>query len=120
MKAVGLNVAADPFLAAATTGISGGLVVVSADDPHIHSSQGEQDNRHYAKLAKVPILEPFDSQSAYDLMSLAFDISERFDTPVILRTTTRISHSKSVVDVTGHAASQKLVRVLSRAMCRNT
>ena len=99
MKHVGLNVAADPFLAAATTGISGGLVIISADDPGIHSSQGEQDNRHYAKLAKVPILEPTDSQSAYDLMKLAFEISEKFDTPVILRTTTRISHSKSVVNV---------------------
>ena len=104
MKAVGLNVAADPFLAAATTGINGGLVIVSADDPSIHSSQGEQDNRHYAKLAKVPILEPVDSQSAYDLMALAFEISERFDTPVMLRTTTRISHSKSVVNVTGERA----------------
>jgi indolepyruvate ferredoxin oxidoreductase alpha subunit len=101
MKHVGLNVAADPFLAAATTGISGGLVIISADDPSIHSSQGEQDNRHYAKLAKVPILEPIDSQSAYDLMKLAFEISEKFDTPVILRTTTRISHSKSVVNVSG-------------------
>lgn len=101
MKHVGLNVAADPFLAAATTGISGGLVIISADDPSIHSSQGEQDNRHYAKLAKVPILEPTDSQSAYDLMSVAFEISEKFDTPVILRTTTRISHSKSVVNISG-------------------
>jgi len=101
MKHVGLNVAADPFLAAATTGINGGLVIVSADDPGIHSSQGEQDNRHYAKLAKVPVLEPTDSQSAYDLMSLAFEISEKFDTPVMLRTTTRISHSKSVVNING-------------------
>jgi indolepyruvate ferredoxin oxidoreductase alpha subunit len=101
MKHVGLNVAADPFLAAATTGISGGLVIISADDPSIHSSQGEQDNRHYAKLAKVPILEPTDSQSAYDLMAFAFKISEKFDTPVILRSTTRISHSKSVVNITG-------------------
>jgi indolepyruvate ferredoxin oxidoreductase alpha subunit len=101
MKHVGLNVAADPFLAAATTGIRGGLVIISADDPSIHSSQGEQDNRHYAKLAKVPILEPIDSQSAYDLMAFAFEISERFDTPVILRTTTRVSHSKSVVNITG-------------------
>ncbi len=101
MKHVGLNVAADPFLAAATTGISGGLVIISADDPSIHSSQGEQDNRHYAKLAKVPILEPTDSQSAYDLMAFAFEISEKFDTPVILRSTTRISHSKSVVNITG-------------------
>jgi len=98
MKHVGLNVASDPFMAASITGIIGGLVVVSADDPQIHSSQNEQDNRHYARLAKVPMLEPGDSQEAYDLMGYAFDISEEFDTPVLLRTTTRISHSKSVVD----------------------
>ena len=99
MKQVGLNVAADPFLAVATTGVNAGLVLISADDPGIHSSQGEQDNRHYAELAKVPILEPTDSQTAYDLMACAFEISEQFDTPVILRTTTRISHSKSIVEV---------------------
>jgi len=98
MKHVGLNVASDPFMAASYTGIIGGLVVVSADDPQIHSSQNEQDNRHYARLAKIPMLEPTDSQDAYDLMGYAFDISEEFDTPVLLRTTTRISHSKSVVD----------------------
>jgi len=97
MKHVGLNVAGDPFMAAATTGVNAGLVVVSADDPGIHSSQGEQDNRHYARMAKVPMLEPSDSQEAYDLMQHAFDISEKFDTPVLVRTTTRISHSKSVV-----------------------
>ena len=83
MKQVGLNVAADPFLAVATTGVNGGLVLISADDPGIHSSQGEQDNRHYAELAKVPILEPTDSQTAYELMAYAFEISEQFDTPVI-------------------------------------
>jgi len=99
MKHVGLNVASDPFMAASITGIIGGLVVVSADDPQIHSSQNEQDNRHYARLAKVPMLEPSDSQEAYDLMGYAFDISEEFDTPVLVRTTTRISHSKSAVDV---------------------
>jgi indolepyruvate ferredoxin oxidoreductase alpha subunit len=102
MKHVGLNVASDPFMAASITGIIGGLVVVSADDPQIHSSQNEQDNRHYARLAKVPMLEPGDSQEAYDLMGYAFDISEEFDTPVLLRTTTRISHSKSAVDITRH------------------
>ncbi len=99
MKQVGLNVASDPFMAASTTGINAGMVVVSADDPGIHSSQSEQDNRHYAKFAKVPMLEPSDSQEAYELMAYAFDISERFDTPVLVRTTTRISHSKSVVKV---------------------
>jgi len=98
MKMVGLNVAADPFMAASITGIIGGLVVISADDPQIHSSQNEQDNRHYARLAKVPMLEPSDSQDVYDLMQYAFDISEEFDTPVLFRTTTRIAHSKSVVN----------------------
>ncbi|MGD0779462.1 MAG: indolepyruvate ferredoxin oxidoreductase subunit alpha [Dehalococcoidales bacterium] len=100
MKHVGLNVASDPFMAASITGIIGGLVVVTADDPQIHSSQNEQDNRHYARLAKVPMLEPSDSQETYDLMGFAFDISEAFDTPVLFRTTTRIAHSKSAVNVT--------------------
>jgi indolepyruvate ferredoxin oxidoreductase alpha subunit len=99
MKHVGLNVASDPFIAVALTGIIGGLVVITADDPQIHSSQNEQDNRHYARLAKVPMLEPSDSQEVYDLMGYAFDISEEFDTPVLIRTTTRIAHSKSVVKV---------------------
>jgi len=99
MKHVGLNVAADPFFAASTTGIVGGLVVVSCDDPGEHSSQGEQDNRHFARFAKVPMLEPTDSQEAYDLMDWVFKISEEFDTPVLFRSTTRISHCKTVVDV---------------------
>lgn len=99
MKHVGLNVAADPFFAASTTGIIGGLVVVSCDDPGEHSSQGEQDNRHFARFAKVPMLEPTDSQEAYDLMDWVFKISEEFDTPVLFRSTTRISHCKTVVDV---------------------
>ena len=99
MKHVGLNVASDPFMAASTTGVNAGLVVVSADDPGVHSSQNEQDNRHYAKFARVPLLEPTDSQEAYNLMAYAFDISEKFDTPVMVRTTTRISHSKSVVKI---------------------
>jgi indolepyruvate ferredoxin oxidoreductase alpha subunit len=97
MKQVGLNVAADPFFAASMTGVLGGLVVVSCDDPGIHSSQNEQDNRHYARFARVPMLEPGDSQEAYDLMLRAFDISEQFDTPVLMHSTTRVSHSKSVV-----------------------
>jgi len=98
MKQVGLNVASDPFMAASIAGINGGMVVVCAGDPGIHSSQNEQDNRYYAKFAKVPMLEPSDSQEAYDLMAYAFDISESFDTPVLVYTTTRISHSKSVVN----------------------
>ena len=99
MKHVGLNVAADPFFAASQTGVRGGLVVISCDDPGMHSSQNEQDNRHYARFAKVPMLEPGNSQEAYGLMGPAFRISEEFDTPVMFRSTTRISHCKSVVDV---------------------
>ena len=99
MKQVGLNVASDPFMAASTTGVNAGLVVVCAGDPGIHSSQNEQDDRHYARLAKVPMLEPSDSQEAYELMANAYDISEEFDTPVLVYSTTRISHSKSVVEM---------------------
>jgi indolepyruvate ferredoxin oxidoreductase, alpha subunit len=97
MKHVGLNVAADPFFAASITGINGGFVVVAADDPGMHSSQNEQDNRHYARFAKLPVLEPSDSQEAYEFARLAFSLSEQFDTPVMLRPTTRVSHSKSIV-----------------------
>jgi len=99
MKHVGLNVAMDPLMAASITGINGGMVVISADDPGMHSSQNEQDNRYIAKFAKIPMLEPSDSQEACEFMKYAFDISEEFDTPVLVRTTTRISHSKSVVKV---------------------
>lgn len=98
MKQVGLNVAADPLFTSAVTGVNGGLVLVSADDPGLHSSATEQDSRNYARAAKVPILEPADSQECLDLMREAFALSERFDTPVLVRTTTRISHSKSPVE----------------------
>ena len=97
MKHVGLNVAADPLFTASYIGVKAGLVIVCADDPNMHSSQNEQDNRNYAYAAKVPMLEPSDSQEAKDFTALAFDLSERYDTPVILRSTTRISHSKTVV-----------------------
>ncbi len=97
MKHVGINVAADPLFTFSYTGVNGGLVLVSADDPEMHSSQNEQDNRNYAKFAKVPMLEPADSQECKDFTRLAFDISEQFDTPVMLRTTTRTSHGKSIV-----------------------
>ena len=100
MKHVGVNVAADPLFTVSYTGTNGALVIISADDPSLHSSQNEQDNRNYAKFAKIPMLEPADSQEAKDYIKIAFDISERFDTPVFLRTTTRVSHSKSVVDIT--------------------
>ena len=97
MKHVGLNVAADSLMYATMTGIEAGLVIVSADDPGMHSSQNEQDNRTFARLARVPCLEPSDSQEAKDLTIAAFDLSERFDTPVLLRLTTRISHSTTAV-----------------------
>lgn len=97
MKHVGVNVAADPLFTLSYTGVRGGLVLVTADDPELHSSQNEQDNRNYAKFAKIPMFEPADSQEALDFTRLGFALSEQFDTPVFVRTTTRISHSKSVV-----------------------
>ena len=97
MKHVGVNVAADPIFTAAYNGVSGGFVVVSADDPSMHSSQNEQDNRYYAKAAKMAMVEPSASQECLDFMKEAFKISEQFDTPVLFRTTTRIAHSKSLV-----------------------
>jgi len=99
MKHVGVNVAADPLFTASYTGTNGALVIITADDPSLHSSQNEQDNRNYAKFAKIPMLEPADSQEAKDYIKIAFDMSEQFDTPVFLRTTTRVSHSKSVVTI---------------------
>ena len=97
MKHVGLNVAADPLMTASYTGVNAGFVVVSADDPGMHSSQNEQDNRRYAKFAKVPLIEPSDPYEAMAFMQYAFVVSEKFDTPVIFRSTTRISHSLGVV-----------------------
>jgi len=99
MKHVGLNVAADSLMYIALTGAEAGLVIVSADDPAMHSSQNEQDNRTFAKFARIPCLEPSDSQEAKDLTIAAFGLSERFDTPVLLRLTTRICHSKSAVEL---------------------
>lgn len=98
MKHVGVNVAADPLFSSSYSGVNGGLVLVSADDPAMHSSQNEQDNRQLARAAKIPVLEPADSQEAKDFTVRAFEISERFDTPVMLRVTTRICHSMSPVE----------------------
>jgi indolepyruvate ferredoxin oxidoreductase, alpha subunit len=99
MKHVGLNVAADPLFTMAYEGVNGGLVVVTADDPGMHSSQNEQDNRLYASHAKVAMLEPSDSQECKDFIKIAFEISEKFDTVVLFRSTTRISHSKTIVQL---------------------
>ena len=99
MKHVGLNVAADPLFSSAYIGVKGGFVIVSADDPGLHSSQNEQDNRFYGLAAKLPVLCPSDSQETKDFVKMAFDISEQFDIPVLVRITTRIAHSKTVVDL---------------------
>ncbi|MFZ5988331.1 MAG: indolepyruvate ferredoxin oxidoreductase subunit alpha [Bacillota bacterium] len=99
MKHVGLNVAADPLFTASYTGVNAGLVIMVADDPGMHSSQNEQDSRFYARSSKVPMLEPSDSQECKDFVKEAFEISERFDAPVIVRLSTRISHSQSVVEL---------------------
>jgi indolepyruvate ferredoxin oxidoreductase alpha subunit len=99
MKHVGLNVAADPFFTMSYIGVNGGMVLAVADDPSMHSSQNEQDSRNYAIGAKVPMLEPADSAECRDFTKLAYDLSEEFDTPVVLRLTTRISHSRSLVEL---------------------
>ncbi len=98
MKHVGVNVAADPLFTFSNTGVNAGLVIVSGDDPGMHSSQNEQDNRGYGLFAKLPVIEPSDSQEAIDYTRLAFEISERFDTPVMLRVTTRLCHSQSLTE----------------------
>ncbi|MTI80639.1 MAG: indolepyruvate ferredoxin oxidoreductase subunit alpha [Firmicutes bacterium] len=100
MKHVGVNVAADPLFTLSYTGVNGGLVLLSADDPSMHSSQNEQDNRYYALMAKIPCLEPSDSQEAKDMVASALELSEQFDTPVMLRTTTRVNHSQTMVETT--------------------
>ena len=98
MKHVGMNVAADPFVNGAMAGAGGGLIVIVADDPSMHSSQGEQDTRFYGKFAFVPILEPSNQQEAYDMMEYGFRLSEERDIPVLMRVTTRMAHSRAVVE----------------------
>lgn len=106
MKHVGLNVAMDPLMTYAYVGTNGGMVIVSADDPGMHSSQNEQDNRNIAKFARLPLFEPADSQEAFDMTKAAFELSERSGAPVILRLTTRTSHTSTVVDVGDDAPVQ--------------
>jgi indolepyruvate ferredoxin oxidoreductase alpha subunit len=110
MKHVGLNVASDPLMTCAYTGIDGGLAVVVCDDPGMHSSQNEQDSRNYAKFAKVPLFEPSDSQEARRFVRFALETSEKFDTPVIIRLTTRISHSRGVVDCSKRSFKEREAR----------
>ena len=104
MKHVGLNVAADPLFTMSYTGINGGLVICVADDPGMHSSQNEQDSRHYAEAAKLPMLEPSDSKEAKEFAKIAFELSEKYDTPVLLRTCTRIAHSQCSVQLEERAS----------------
>ena len=98
MKHVGLNVAADPLYTCSYTGVNAGMVICVADDAGMHSSQNEQDSRHHAIAAKVPMLEPSDSAEAYHFVKRAFELSEEFDTPFIVKMCTRVSHSQSIVD----------------------
>ena len=106
MKHVGLNVCADPFVNSAMTGVNGGVVVLVADDPSMHSSQDEQDSRFYGKFAMIPTLEPSSQQEAYDMMAYAFDYSEQQCLPVLMRVTTRMAHSRAVVQVKDEARAE--------------
>ena len=108
MKHVGLNVAADGFINAAMTGVNGGLIVVSADDPSMHSSQNEQDSRFYARFALVPCFEPSDQQEAYEMIFDAFELSEKYKTPVLFRITTRLAHSRASVSLKEQLPEKKL------------
>lgn len=109
MKHVGVNVAADPLMTVTYSGIKGGFVLACADDPGMHSSQNEQDNRFYAKFAKMPLLEPSDSQEAKDFVKKGLEISEEYDTPVLLRLTTRISHTKTLVEFKDREENNDLI-----------
>lgn len=106
MKHVGMNVCADAFMNAAITGVNGGLVVLAADDPSMHSSQNEQDSRFYGKFAMIPTMEPSCQQEAYDMTQAAFALSEELHTPVLLRVTTRMAHSRAVVETSAAPAAQ--------------
>ena len=99
MKHVGVNVASDSLMSVAYTSVRGGMVILTADDPSMFSSQNEQDNRHYARLANIPLLEASNPQEVKDLMKYAYELSEEFEVPVILRTTTRVSHMRGIVEL---------------------
>ncbi len=115
MKHVGLNVCADPFVNSAMTGVGGGLVVLVADDPSMHSSQDEQDSRHYGRFAMIPTFEPSSQQEAYDMMAVAFDYSERMCLPVLMRVTTRMAHSRAVVEVAAEARPENAINYDAQA-----
>ena len=115
MKHVGLNVAADPLFTISYTGVNGGMVIAVADDPGMHSSQNEQDSRHYAIAAKLPMLEPADSDECLKFAKEAFEISEKFDTPVLLRLCTRISHSQSLAELSDRVEKAPIPYVKNQA-----
>ena len=115
MKHVGLNVCADPFVNSAMTGTNGGLIVLVADDPSMHSSQNEQDSRFYAKFAMIPCLEPSSQQEAYDMVHFAFDYSERMHLPVLMRVTTRMAHSRAVVEIADKPKDQNAMNYEAKA-----
>jgi len=107
MKHVGLNVAADSFMSVVYSGVNGGMIILSADDPSIFSSQNEQDNRHYARIANIPMVEPSNPQEIRDLMKYGFELSEEFKIPVLMRTTTRVSHMRGVVELNAPHTTKK-------------
>ena len=107
MKHVGLNVAADPLYTMSYTGVNAGMVIVVADDAGMHSSQNEQDSRHHAIASKVPMLEPADSAESLEFAKLAYELSEEFDTPVILKMCTRVAHSQSVVETSDRVVPER-------------
>ena len=115
MKHVGLNVCADPFVNSAMTGTNGGIIVLVADDPSMHSSQDEQDSRFYGKFAMIPTFEPSSQQEAYDMMAEAYDFSEKMQLPVLMRVTTRMAHSRAVVEVRDKARPQNELNYKAQA-----
>ena len=118
MKHVGMNVCADPFVNSGMTGVNGGVVVLVADDPSMHSSQDEQDSRFYGKFAMVPIFEPSNQQEAYDMMAAAFDYSEKQCLPVLMRVTTRMAHSRAVVECVDVPRQQNELNYDAAAACQ--
>ena len=115
MKHVGLNVCADPFVNSAMTGTNGGIVVLVADDPSMHSSQDEQDSRFYGKFAMIPTLEPSSQQEAYDMMAMAYDMSEQLQLPILMRVTTRMAHSRAVVELADEPRKQNELNYNAKA-----
>ena len=115
MKHVGLNVCADPFVNSAMTGTNGGIIVLVADDPSMHSSQDEQDSRFYGKFAMIPTLEPSTQQEAYDMMAEAYEMSEKLQLPVLMRVTTRMAHSRAVVQCADEPRQQNELNYNAKA-----